>query len=267
MTFVVTGASGFLGRAVVAELARRRQPVIAASRSKVIFDAAVRTLQIKDYTELQPSDSHSILVHLAEPRDIAVVEAAGDAHIAATQGLLRTLLAQPWDHAVYISSVAVHGASRSVYARAKAACERETLARNGCVVRLANVYGPGMAPNNVLSDILSQVTGDGPLRVRDTDSRRDYVWIADAARGIADAAQRRLRCAVDLGTGRGVSVGELAQRVLALAGQSHRPILATAPPPQPSELVANPAAAAGRLGWKAAIPLEQGLAILVNQPR
>jgi nucleoside-diphosphate-sugar epimerase len=124
-----------------------------------------------------------------------------------------------------------------------------------------------MASNNVLADILSQVSGSGPLRVRDTTPVRDYLWVDDAARGIADAAQRRLHGVVDLGTGRGVSVGELAQCVLTLAGQGNRPLLATALHHQPSELIVDPAPAAARLGWKATIELEQGLATLMNRPR
>lgn len=270
MTFVVTGASGFLGRAVVEELARRKQPVVAASRSKALFDAAVQMLQIEDYADLQPPDAHSILIHLAELRDIATAEAAGGAHVAATQRLLRALLARGWHHTIYASSVAVHasrGTERSVYATTKAACERDVLAHDGGVVRLTNIYGPGMASNNVLADILSQVSSDGPLAVRDTSPVHDYLWVGDAARGIADAAQRRFRGAVDLGTGRGISVGELARRVLSAAGQGDRRVIATAPQHQSSELVVDPAPAAAQLGWKATTALEQGLMVLMSPAR
>ena len=271
MTFVVTGASGFLGRAVVEELGRRKQPVIAASRREAAFDAPAHALQIGDYADIEPPDAHSTLIHLAEPRDIAAAEAAGDAHIAATQQLLRALVAHGWMHAIYVSSVAVHGEQqggpRSVYGMAKAACEREVLARGGGVVRLTNVYGPGMASNNVLADILSQVPGSGPLRVRDAGPVRDYLWVADAARGIADAAQQRLRGAIDLGTGKGVSVGELAHMVLVIANEGGRPVVATAPEGRPSELIVDTAPAAERLGWKAVTGLEQGLAALMNRPQ
>ena len=61
-------------------------------------------------------------------------------------------------------------------------------------MRLANVYGPGMAANNVMSDILGQVPGDGPLVVRDIAPVRDYLWIEDAAprhRRRRDEARRR----------------------------------------------------------------------------
>jgi nucleoside-diphosphate-sugar epimerase len=269
LTFVVTGASGFLGRAVVEELLRRKQPVMAASRRKAVFDPGVRTLQIADYADLDPGNANSILIHLAEPRDIGAAQVSGDGHVEATQRLLRALLARAWTHAIYISSVAVHGgapgAERSIYGTAKAECEREILAHGGGVVRLTNLYGPGMAGNNVLSDILSQVPGSGPLRVRDTGPVRDYLWVGDAARGVADAAQQRLRGAVDLGTGRGISVGELAHMVLAIANERDRPVVATAPQGKPSELIVNTASAAERLGWKAATGLEQGLAALMKR--
>jgi nucleoside-diphosphate-sugar epimerase len=271
LTFVVTGASGFLGRAVVEELGRREQPVVAASRRRATFDVPVRALQIKDYADLEPPDSGSVLIHLAEPRDIQAAEAAGEDHVAATQRLLRALLARGWMHALYISSVVVHAgtleSNRSFYGMAKAACEFDALERGGGVVRLTNVYGSGMASNNVLADILSQVPGSGPLRVRDTSPVRDYLWVGDAARGIADAAQQRLRGTIDLGTGKGVSVGELAQLVLAITGEAGRPVIATAPQSERSELIVDTAPAVRRLGWKAATGLEQGLAALMNRTR
>jgi UDP-glucose 4-epimerase len=273
---VVTGASGFIGRAVVAELAARGEPVVAASRRPVADKTPAHALQIKDYAELEPPAAGAILVHLAEPRDIAAVELAAESDEAQSRAVLTELLAKAWGHVVYISSAAVYGDQgewarrpddpvdpRGRYASAKVAAERDVLARGGAVVRLANVYGPGMAANNVMSEILAKIPRTGPLAVRDTAPVRDYLWIEDVARGIAEVAVKRVAGIVNLGTGRGTSVGELAQMALDAAGEGARPVVATAPAAAASVIVLDIARTTELLGWRPVVTLEKGLKSLL----
>jgi nucleoside-diphosphate-sugar epimerase len=163
---------------------------------------------------------------------------------------------------VYASSAAVYGDGVSrprrtdepvipvnAYARAKAICEAEVLAAGGAVARLANLYGPGMAANNVISDILRQIPGTGPLTVRDGAPVRDYLWVDDAARGIADLASTR--------------AGEVARIALDLAGQSERQVVASAPTVTPSHLILDVSATVAMLGWRSKVSLEEGLKALL----
>ena len=55
-------------------------------------------------------------------------------------------------------------------------------------MRPANIYGPGMSKNNVLSTILQQIPGMGKLEVMDTNPVRDFIWVEDAAEGIVALA-------------------------------------------------------------------------------
>jgi UDP-glucose 4-epimerase len=238
---------------------------------------SIQIMHVTSYADLAPPSPGSVLLHLAEPRDVAAV-AGEDARVtAARQGALAALLAR-WEHLVYASSAAVYGdaepaprrtdeaiAPRGAYAEAKATNEHAVLAAGGTVARLANVYGPGMAPNNVLADILRQIPGEGPLTLRALAPVRDYLWIDDAAAGLAALATAREAGAFNLGTGIGTSVGELARKALVTAGQSGRPVVASEASDPASHLVLDVADTAARVGWSPAVALDDGLRRLMDR--
>jgi UDP-glucose 4-epimerase len=274
--FVVTGASGFIGRAVALALAHRGAPVLAASRRSIDMNAPIQTRQLRSYAELAPTSADCILLHLAEPRDIDSAAIVGEVYVADQRAALAELLAKGWGHVVYASSAAVYGDKdraphradqaikpRGAYAQAKAVCEQDVLAYNGTVARLANVYGPGMAANNVISDILRQIPGDGPLQVRDRKPTRDYLWIDDLADGLASLAMSRRPNIFNFGTGRGISVGELARIALDKSDEPSRPVAALGDERE-SHLVVDISETTAQLGWKPGVTIEQGLATLLG---
>lgn len=274
--YVVTGASGFLGRAVVAELVARDLPVLAVSRGHAAFDKAIQTLQVNEYSKLKPIGHEAVLLHLAEPSHIGAAELEGTAHGAAMRETVSALAAGGWAHVVYASSGAVYGDDsnaphqasepvhpRGAYAQSKVACEAIVLASGGGAARLANLYGRGMARNNVMSDILGQLGGQGPVRVRDATPVRDYLWIEDAARGLVDAATAKLPGVFNLATGIGTSVATLAEMILSLANED-RPVEQTALSGRRSYLVLDIAATTERLGWRPSTDLRQGLSRLLG---
>lgn len=267
--YVVTGASGFLGGFVARALAARGERVLAVSR-KPASVAGVPTQQIRSYDELIPPRG-SILIHLAEPNVIPAMQAQAEKHEAQMRAGLESLLAKGWVHLVYASSATVYGdramTARSVsddvhpsttYACAKLACETLTKTADGSVARLSNVYGPGMAANSVISEILNQIPGQGNIRIRAASPVRDYMWVDDAAEGIAELATRRVQGVFNFGTGRGTSVGDLCRTMLRLAGEN-RPIAENAPQTAPSHIVLDITDTTARLGWTPKISLEDGL--------
>jgi nucleoside-diphosphate-sugar epimerase len=249
---------------------------VAAARKSMLHPPSARIMPLIDYADLAPDSPNQVLIHVAEPRDIAAAETDATVHTAGVRRVLMALLSKRWGHVVYASSAAVYGDGVSrprrtdepvipvnAYARAKAICEAEVLAAGGAVARLANLYGPGMAANNVISDILRQIPGTGPLTVRDGAPVRDYLWVDDAARGIADLASTRAGGVVNFGTGRGLSVGEVARIALDLAGQSERQVVASAPTVTPSHLILDVSATVAMLGWRSKVSLEEGLKALL----
>ena len=275
--FVVTGASGFIGRATVAAFARRGAPVLAVSRHALDMKQPIRTARVISYSELKPPAADCVLLHLAEPRDIDPAMDIGDVYIAERRAVLADLLAKNWGHVVYASSAAVYGDDaaaphrtndtirpRGSYARAKAACERDVLARGGAVARLSNVYGPGMAPNNVLSDILRQIPGEGPLTVHERDPVRDYLWIEDAGEGLVTLAISRKPGIFNFGTGVGTSVESLAYMALDRGGQHGRPVKDSGETGKASRLVLDISTTTDELEWTPNVALAQGLANLLG---
>ena len=262
MKAVLTGATGFLGAAALRVLSARGVEVVAVSRQALA----------------EPPDG-DVLIHLAESSDQRLAAARGESYQAEVLGRLDTLLRRRYRRPIYISSALVYGEDSSTphreadapqptgaYARLKLLCEARVLDAGGVVLRVANVYGPGMARNNVVSTVLSQIPGEGPLRVMDETPRRDFLWIGDLAEALACAAERGAGPVIlNIGSGVATSVGELARLALRIAGQAERPVVSTTGPASVSCLVLDPAAARAKLGWHAGTALEQGLHMLLGK--
>jgi UDP-glucose 4-epimerase len=261
MAVVVTGAAGFIGRSLVARLGERGVEAVAVSGRGGHVAA--------------PAAHGDVLVHLAESPLLARAQALGDAHVAATVDAMRALAAKGFARLVYASSGVVYGdqaetprrpadavAADGPYARAKLAAEGVVAQNGGVVARLGNVIGPGMHEGTVVSDILDQLDGDGPVRVRDLGPVRDYVWIDDVAEGLAAMALGRPTGVFNLASGRGASVAELARRALDLAGQSDRQVVGEGRTSR-SSLVLDIARTAEAFGWAPQTTLDEGLRRLI----
>lgn len=229
---MVTGARGFLGRHLTAALAGSNCDIVKVSRRPV--DGMIH---VEDYTSCPEGD---VIVHLAESADRAVANASGRRQAAAAETVV-TALARRCNRLIYASSGAVYGdegalpfdVDRAVitgdlYATSKLRNEELTLDAGGAVARLSNLVGDGMAPNNVVSDILRQIPGHGPLLVRDDRPLRDFLDAADAAAALARLIDVRYQGVLNVGSGVGTSIGDLALLALTEAGEQCRPVVATA---------------------------------------
>jgi UDP-glucose 4-epimerase len=269
LTVVVTGASGFLGRRVTWSLRERDIDCVGVARRP-----AADTVTVASYEDTPRGD---VLVHLAESADQRAAETGGPEYLAAAAATLSALLEKGFGRVVYASSAVVYGDRSSsprgpgdpvvisdAYSRLKRDSELAVLGQEGVVVRLSNLYGPGMSSENVVSAVLRQIPGEGPVRVRDCTPIRDYVWIDDAADALATMALARPRGVYNVGTGCGTSVGQLAEAALDIAGESDRPILETSPSGRSSQLVLDVTLTTEAFGWRPRTALRDGLTILMN---
>ena len=176
MRVAVTGAGGYVGRALVGALLARRDSVTALDLRgpRLAFPEAVRFLagDVRDAGALRAlvRDSDAVAHLAAYVHRAAETRAARAECFAVNEGATRALVAEMAatgrrPHLVLVSTVAVYGATfeRAVetaeprpvtaYGASKLAAERivlEAAARGaitGCVLRPAVVYGPG-APGN-----------------------------------------------------------------------------------------------------------------------
>ena len=163
------------------------------------------------------------------------------------------------------------------YGRSKVAGEALVLGARAtglrtAVVRLSNVYGSaGDHVDRVVPAFVRAALAGQPLRVEGATNTFDFTHLDDAVAGLR-AIMRALERGetlppLHLLTGRSTSLGELAALVLELTGS--RSPLTEAPSRtfDVSTFHGDPTRAADALGWRAAVPLRDGVARLVADLR
>jgi len=134
-------------------------------------------------------------------------------------------------------------------------------------LRFFNVYGPRQVPKSsyagVISIFLASALAGEPLKVfGEGVATRDFVYVNDLVRaiGLALTAGPGRGDVFNVGTGRSISVRELAETAVAVT-RSASPIEAR--PARPGEALhsrADVTRIASVLGWRATTPLSDGLA-------
>lgn len=271
MRALVTGASGFIGRRLTAALRNQGVDTQALSRSP-----ATGCISVGSYLDAPTAD---VLIHLAQSSDRRLVNTAGDAAEREALTLMDALLEKHKGRLVYASSAILYGDASTTprkhtdhthvsdtYTRIKAGSEQRVLAsRFGVVARLSNVYGPGMSRTNVISAIVSQIPGEGPLRVVDDTPIRDFLWCDDAVSGLVRLALCEESGVFNLGTGLGTSIGDVARVALQTAGEIHRELIAAQSSPGGSCLVLDCSATTKAIGWQFEVGLGAGLTRLLRR--
>jgi NAD dependent epimerase/dehydratase len=135
-----------------------------------------------------------------------------------------------------------------------------------CVVRPFNTYGPRQSARAIIPTIISQALAGSTLRLGSLTPRRDLTFAADTAAGFVAAAtaEDAVGRTIQLGANHDVSVGDLVRLVGEVLG---RELTVETDPrrvrPEASEvvrLISGPFLAEEVLGWRAEVPLHDGLA-------
>ncbi len=142
------------------------------------------------------------------------------------------------------------------------------------VLRPFNTYGPRQSARALIPTVLSQVlSGAHEIRLGNLAPRRDMTFVEDTARAFVLAAEAPgiEGETLHFGSGTTHSVGEIARICRDTLGSS---IPITCDPerqrPGPSEvelLQCNPSRAVERLGWRARVPLAEGVALTAEWVR
>ncbi len=134
----------------------------------------------------------------------------------------------------------------------------------GTSLALGNVYGPRQDPHGeagVVSIFAQAMSTGRPTTIfGDGTSARDYVYVSD----VVDAFVRCLSDATsgarfNVGTATATPVGDLHRLLAEICGYGVAPVMAA---PRLGELQAislDSSALTGRTGWRASVPLEEGL--------
>lgn len=134
------------------------------------------------------------------------------------------------------------------------------------IARPFNTFGPRQSARAVIPTIASQLlSGAAELRIGALEPVRDFNHVADTVDGFLAAAASK-RCVgetVNLGSGRGVTIGRTAEMLMRLAGRRAKIRVEKARlRPERSEvykLICGNAKAGRLAGWRPRRTLEQGL--------
>ncbi|MGA8760448.1 MAG: NAD-dependent epimerase/dehydratase family protein [Stellaceae bacterium] len=198
----MTGAAGFIGRALCRELVQRSHEVRGVTRGKVEPIAGVVLRPIGDIGPDTDWTAHlegiEIIVHLATSAHRPVNEATGIAEAKAAASLVRAADAAGVHRFVHISSIRAMGeetppgrrftatdlpSPQDAYGRAKLAIEHAIIAAAGAtgvdlvILRPPLVYGPGVKGN--LRALIKLITTGVPLPFAELDSRRSMIFIGN----------------------------------------------------------------------------------------
>jgi UDP-glucose 4-epimerase len=148
---------------------------------------------------------------------------------------------------------------------------RELHALEFCALALANVFGPRQDPHGEAGvvAIFSRrlLHGDAVTVFGDGEQTRDFVYVDDVVDAFVRGATRGGGLVINIGTGRELSVNELARVMGERAGVTHGPVHA---PERPGELRRNaldPERAGIHLGWQAWTPLADGVEAVLTYTR
>ena len=267
---VITGASGFIGLALFKEYSKKGVSVTGLSRGK---KKGLTTISSYSNFNFDYSDE-AVLIHLAQPRD------ASNPSDGTEIAICRSLATKPWHHIIYASSSIVYGDKKNYprkpdekvsaineYAQVKLECESIVTGVGGTCLRFVNIYGPGMAPNSVMSDILRQIPGKGPLLVRDKTPVRDFLWIEDAVHCLLSASIIKPGGIFNVGSGNGCSIEKICKIALDIAGEKERLVVSKNDSQIQSNLILDISKTSSILNWFPEVDIQLGLSILLKMKK
>lgn len=131
--------------------------------------------------------------------------------------------------------------------------------------RLFNTYGPMQSRDSIVPTIITQGVLGTKILLGNMHPIRDFIYVEDVVSGLIRMAEapESVGEAINIGSGKGISVGDLAERIIALIGTDIEILFdATRIRPQNSEieqLIADITKASDLLGWKPETSLDMGL--------
>lgn len=245
MTTVVTGASGFIGRALCRELAGAGHTLVALDRAPAEHPEGVAVLTADLLSEDSRVDDAlaeaTTVFHLAARPGVRdqhpdVVRLQHRDNVLATERVLSRTRRRT--HIVFTSSSSVYGGCRGSrasaegdtprprgsYARSKVAAERLCRNRSAAggptaVVRPFTVVGEGQRGDMALHRWIHAALAQRPLTVFGSLQRtRDFTDVREVVRALAALAERRVDDVVNVGTGSPVRLSEAVAAIGEVTG-------------------------------------------------
>jgi Nucleoside-diphosphate-sugar epimerases len=293
MKAVVTGATGFVGRALVEELLRLNWDVECLCRTTATAARPGVICRQGDLLDpeglanaVRQSDGASALFHLAAalPTHVPTPDDATylRANTLASVRLFDAAMEAGIEHVVYASSISVIGAPTclpiteshpiaplSSYAISKLAGELHAEAfrrTRGLIVtslRIPSPYGPGMSAGSVLPRFVqSAMRGDDLTWFGSGKRSQNFIHTRDLATVLVQAAAQRTGGVFNIGGAESISMRALAELVIELIPGTEsvaRPA-GKSDPQEDQRWELDLSRAKEILGYAPSVPLREGLA-------
>ncbi|MBU1076182.1 MAG: NAD(P)-dependent oxidoreductase, partial [Spirochaetes bacterium] len=297
---IITGCEGFIGKNLIDSLEKDNMRVLGIDQkisSKNASDS-IEKLEIDlsnkdEYSKLSDylqnsKDDPIVLVHLAAINDKAVCEQ--DKELAYNINVLAfkqfyTFVHkhQPLQKIVFSSSALVYGTKNTgpvtendridpegEYTRNKAAAEEDLItfckekSIDPVILRLSNVYGPGMNRDTVIMTIIEQLQ-ENRIALREYQSIRDFVFIKDVVRAFMHVITNRTKETVyNIGTTRGTSMYDLIKIIAKKMNKEESvPVLSKGSLSKGSRLLVRFDNIKNEFNWSPSYTLEEGISEMV----
>ena len=296
MKILVTGAAGQLGSYIVESLSKEHEVSCLDLRkpAKPVKGVKFTVGDIGDYRlAMDLCRGSDAVIHTAAQVSVdrSISDPVFDAreNILGTVNMLETATKSMVGQFIYIASAAMYGTPQKIpvgedhplrplspYGVSKLAGENYAFAFGATYglgvtsIRPFNIYSPRQDPESPYSGVITRFVdrvreGKPPVIQGDGSQTRDFVHATDVVGmiglclGNPDAKGQAFNC----GTGKGVSIRELAGIIAELSGKDLEPEMAPARKGDIRDSVADISKAKKVLGYKPAVTLKKGLGQLV----
>lgn len=299
---MVTGGCGFIGSHLVEELLDRGKEVqvigfqcqlenLEPVKGRVKF---IR-VDVRDKDAINRAIGSDIegVLHLAAlinvDQSVQSPEIFFDTNVTATINIVEAVRKRKIPKLTYMSTCEVYGNiprgkadenhptnPRSPYAASKFAAERYLLAYSYTydepkitIIRAFNQYGPRQSAGQggaVIPKFITKLLNDQKIQIHgDGNQTRDYVYVKNTVKGIADAFEKNLPTGevINLSTGVETSIRDIAVAVCKLAGKEPEKYIEFGKdrPGQLMRSCGDSSKAKRLLGWEPEVSFEQGLSL------
>jgi nucleoside-diphosphate-sugar epimerase len=128
-----------------------------------------------------------------------------------------------------------------------------------CWPRVFYAYGVGEHPGRLCSSIIHKLRSGETISLKTPASTKDYIYVADTANALMTLAEQQSTGTINICTGIGVTILDLAQTLAGLLGRPELIVTPAEPAMDPLGFVVGDSTRLRSLGWKPDYDLRRGL--------